>query len=262
MHLQQLQQPKLAEMVAGKLRDRILSGQLKDGDELPRQEDLLREFGVSKPSLREALRILEAEGLTTVRRGNRGGAIVHTPKAQNAAFMIGLTLQFRNVPLSDVGNAIRAIEPVCAGLCAAREDRESTVIPALQTVQEMTIRAVDDPLAFTHATRRFHQEIVAHCGNETLILLVGALEVIWSSPEDNWASQAQEQGRFPDQAQRQQGIRVHEKLISLISGGDVEKVQRYAAAHLRDSLEHMIFDTAGSMVQHVHVPSSLSPFIE
>jgi GntR family transcriptional repressor for pyruvate dehydrogenase complex len=48
----QARQPKLADVVAARLRDRILSGELKDGDELPRQEDLLAEFGVSTPSLR------------------------------------------------------------------------------------------------------------------------------------------------------------------------------------------------------------------
>jgi GntR family transcriptional regulator, transcriptional repressor for pyruvate dehydrogenase complex len=251
----QLHQPKLADVVASKLRDRILSGELKDGDELPRQEDLLREFGVSKPSVREALRILEAEGLTTVRRGKRGGAVVHVPQAHNAAFMIGLTLQFRGVPLADVGHALREIEPLCAGLCAARDDRETYVLPALREVQEATVLSVEDPLDFTRHTRRFHQEIVAHCGNETLILLVGTLEVLWSTPERNWASEANRQGRFPDRAQRLKGIRVHEKLISLIGSGDVEKVQRYAHAHLRDSLEHMIYDTIGSTVETVTMPT-------
>ena len=67
--------PRLAEMVAAGLRDKILSGELDDGDLLPRQEDLLAEFGVSPPSIREALRILETEGLITVKRGNVGGGL-------------------------------------------------------------------------------------------------------------------------------------------------------------------------------------------
>ncbi|MPZ25958.1 MAG: GntR family transcriptional regulator [Micromonosporaceae bacterium] len=250
----QLQQPKLADLVARTLRDRILSGELQDGDELPRQEDLLREFGVSKPSLREALRILEAEGLATVRRGNRGGAVVHVPKAQNAAFMIGLTLQFRGVPLADVGHALRAIEPVCAGLCAARDDRDREVVPALREIQQATQLSVGDPVEFTGCTRRFHQEIVGRCGNQTLILVVGALEAIWSSPERSWADQATRQGRFPDRGQRLRGIRAHERLIGLIGSGDVERVQRFAASHLRDSLAHMIVDTAGDTVQPLRAP--------
>jgi GntR family transcriptional repressor for pyruvate dehydrogenase complex len=247
----QARQPKLADLVAGRLRERILTGELRDGDELPRQEDLLLEFGVSKPSLREALRILEAEGLTTVRRGNRGGAIVHVPTAHNAAFMLGLTLQFRGVSLADVGSALQAIEPVCASLCASRPDRATTVVPALRAVHEGAIKTADDPDAFTRSTREFHQTIVSQCGNETLILVVGSLEALWSSPERNWASAADELGRFPERAQRLKGLRVHEKLITRIEAGDAEGVLRYAGAHLRDSLEHMIYDITGRIVAPV-----------
>jgi GntR family transcriptional repressor for pyruvate dehydrogenase complex len=99
----QLRQPRLAEMVADVLRRRILAGQLADGSMLPKQEELIDEFGVSKPSMREALRILETEGLITVQRGNVGGAIVHAPQASNAAYMLGLVLQSRSVSLYDVG---------------------------------------------------------------------------------------------------------------------------------------------------------------
>ncbi|HEY8473728.1 MAG TPA: FCD domain-containing protein [Natronosporangium sp.] len=251
----QLQQPKLADLVARTLRERILSGELQDGDELPRQDELLREFGVSRPSLREALRILEAEGLATVRRGNRGGVIVHVPKPQNAAFMIGLTLQHRGVPLADVGHALRAIEPVCAGLCAEREDRQREVIPALREIQAATEAAVADPVAYARRTRQFHQEIVNRCGNETLILVVGALEAIWSTPERDWADQAARQGRFPDRAQRLRGLRAHERLIALIEAGDAERARRYAASHLRDSLSHMLDDTAGDPLQVVRAPA-------
>ena len=67
---------RLAEQVADELRRRILGGELADGSVLPKEDELLLEFPVSKPSLREAMRILEAEGLLRVRRGKLGGAVV------------------------------------------------------------------------------------------------------------------------------------------------------------------------------------------
>src|SRR5438309_709655 len=94
---QQLRQPRLAEMVAAALRKRIVSGGIEDGGMLPKQEDLMAEFGISLPPMREALRILETEGLITVRRGNTGGAVVHQPQATKAAYMLGLVLQSRDV---------------------------------------------------------------------------------------------------------------------------------------------------------------------
>src|SRR6202165_2853661 len=97
----QLRQPRLAELVAESLRLRITSGVLQEGDLLPKLEELIEEFQVSKPSLREALRILETEGLITVRRGNVGGAIVHAPGRQDAGYTIGAVLDSRAGPLGD-----------------------------------------------------------------------------------------------------------------------------------------------------------------
>jgi len=74
-----LSAPRIAEIVADELRRQIIDGELADGDLLPRQELLVEQFNVSLVSLREALRILETEGLVSVRRGNRGGAVVHAP---------------------------------------------------------------------------------------------------------------------------------------------------------------------------------------
>jgi GntR family transcriptional repressor for pyruvate dehydrogenase complex len=228
----QLHQPRLAEMVAGLLRERILSGALRDGDALPRQEDLLKEFGISKPSLREALRILEAEGLITVRRGNRGGAIVHVPEARNAAYMIDLVLKVQNVGLDDVGGALAQLEPLCATLCAQREDRVETVLPQLREAHEAAVAALDDALEFTERSRRFHELLVELCGNQTLILLVGALEAIWADQEREWAQRATQSGGFPERERRRQGMRAHEKLLDLIEAGDHVAVNEAARVHL------------------------------
>src|SRR3954469_25717857 len=118
--------PAVAEIIADRLRQRIVEGELQDGDLLPKQEELLAEFGVSKPSVREALRILETEGLVSVRRGKLGGAVVHGPHANNAAYVLELVLRSKGVAVDDVAAALRHLEPVCAALCAARPDREVT----------------------------------------------------------------------------------------------------------------------------------------
>jgi DNA-binding FadR family transcriptional regulator len=228
----QLHQPRLAEMVAEVLRERILTGVLQDGDFLPRQEDLLQEFRVSRPSLREALRILEAEGLITVRRGNRGGAVVHSPQAHNAGYTIGLVLKAQQVPLSDLGVALGRLEPLCAAMCASRKDRKKTVLPRLRAAHEATIAAVDDDLEFTRLARRFHEVLVDTCGNETLKLAVGALESVWSGQEEEWAERASAEGGFPGRERRLEGLRAHERLIELIEAGDEAAVASVAQRHL------------------------------
>jgi len=234
----QLHQPRVAEMVAAILRDRILSGELKDGDALPAQDELLREFEVSKPSLREALGILEAEGLITVQRGNRGGAVVHVPTPAHAAYMIGLVMQFRGIGYDDVGDALKRLEPMCAALCATREDRHTEVLPRLRLIHEQTLAAVEDEVEFTRVTRRFHQELVQLCGNQTLILVVGTLETLWSSQEQQWAARASESGDFPDVERRESGIRAHERIMRLIERGDAEALERFARVHLDNTMRY------------------------
>ena len=74
-----LRQPRLADMIAERFRGQILDGSLLRDERLPRQEVLARELGVSLTVVREALRMLEAQGLVTVHRGKTGGATVRVP---------------------------------------------------------------------------------------------------------------------------------------------------------------------------------------
>ena len=127
-----MRQPRLAEMVAADLRERIVDGTLPDGGDLPTLDRLVQEFSVSPPSIREALRILENERLITVRRGSVGGAIVHRPKPEAAAYMMGLVLQASQTRTVDLAGALTELGTVCAGLCARRTDRRKKVVPALR----------------------------------------------------------------------------------------------------------------------------------
>jgi len=76
---------EVPQRIADELRALIVSGELSDGESLGREPDLVERFGVSRPSLREALRILEAEGLITVERGVRGGVVAHEPDQRMTA---------------------------------------------------------------------------------------------------------------------------------------------------------------------------------
>jgi GntR family transcriptional repressor for pyruvate dehydrogenase complex len=71
--------PRLADLIAEKLRDQVRRGILRPGDRLPPEAELMRQFGVSRPTLREALRMLEHDELISVHRGMRGGASVRVP---------------------------------------------------------------------------------------------------------------------------------------------------------------------------------------
>jgi GntR family transcriptional repressor for pyruvate dehydrogenase complex len=238
----------MAEMVAAVVRQRILSGSLGDGQRLPKQSDLIAEFGVSRPSLREALRILETEGLVTVERGNLGGATVHAPKVHDTAYMLGLVLQGKQVQVDDVGLALRHMEPACAALCAGLDDRGEAVA-TLQDIQRDTVAAVDDDIRFVDHAREFHEQLVALCGNETMKLVVGALESVWSAHERAWARTASGAGSFPGADLRRQGIGAHHRILALIEEGDPRRVMDAAYRHLQQSQIYALADGEARRVE-------------
>src|SRR3954469_1795471 len=109
-----IRSPRVAEIVASRLRDDILSGRLREGDVLPSQESLFTEFGVSPPALREAIHILETDGLVSVRRGSRRGPVVHLPPADRTAPRISMVLQSGSSAPADVSGGLMHLEPICA----------------------------------------------------------------------------------------------------------------------------------------------------
>ena len=226
--------PRVAELVAARLRDDILSGRLKEGDVLPSQETLFAEFGVSPPALREAIHVLEADGLISVRRGNVGGAVVHRPSSERTAQMIGMVLQTRGASPADVSEALVHIEPQCAGLCAGRADRMTEVVPYLEAALDAQTARLDDVAQYVPNARRFHEAVVARCGNESMILLIGSLEVIWSAHESAvWRGEGVGEGD-PDvlAKTRRAALRDHRRLVDAIRDGDSPRAVRIATGHL------------------------------
>jgi GntR family transcriptional repressor for pyruvate dehydrogenase complex len=235
--------PRMAELVADRLRRRIISGDLDDGDELPREAQLIAEFGVSRPSLREAVRILETEGLIRIRRGKIGGAVVMRPTAHSAAYHFGLTMQSHATTLDDLAVARAVLEPACAGLAAGLADRQrKKVVARLNELIDDNEGQLGDEYEFTAGALAFHAAIVELCGNTTITLLAGALESVWGSQERLWAKKAAGEGAYPDAAQQHEVIRAHRRITKLIDAGDVDAATRTMRAHLAKSQPYVNYD--------------------
>ncbi|HET6966461.1 MAG TPA: FCD domain-containing protein [Acidimicrobiales bacterium] len=221
-------------MIAAELRERILSGEIPDGGMVPKQEELLAEFQVSLPPIREALRILETEGLITVHRGNVGGAEVHRPEPSRTAYMVALVLQAGRVTLEDVLEALRRFEPSCAAACAGRPDRNETVVPALQDNIRRSRELIDDASAYAGLAREFHVQLVAGCGNATMSLMVGVLEALWTAHVTVLGREAAQLGSFSDRSVRLTSAREHERLCAAIEKGDARGAERLARDHFSE----------------------------
>lgn len=232
-------QPRVAELVADVLRDRIVRGEFADGKLLPKQKDLLEEFRISLPSLREAMRILETEGLVSVQRGNVGGAVVHRPTSGSAAFILGLVLQSQGVVLADLATALRVVEPACAALCAASPSRRR-IASSLREIVAESERTVKDGPAFTRSSRHFHDELARQCGNTTLRELVGTLEALWSSYEAGWADETTRRGDYPELKFRRRDISDHEAIADAIQEGDEPAAAEASRRHLEQVHRYLL----------------------
>lgn len=235
-------------MIADELRDQILASDLPDGSLLPKQEQLIEEFGVSMPSIREALRILETEGLITVLRGNTGGAAVHLPQASKVAYMIALVLQSRAVDMDDVATALRQLEPLCAAMAARREDRHEDVVPALRQRIELSRGVYDDVSEYVLQARLFHEDLVEGCGNQTMILMCGALESLWSAHVDKLSRNEAKRSPFADPEFRKRSVEDHEQIVEAIEKGDAARAEELARDHFSQPERHP-FMTSGTTVK-------------
>ena len=139
---------RMAELVADTLRRQIFEGVHDAG--LAKEEALREQFGVAKSSMREALLILETEGLITVRRGNIGGSSVHLPTIESAAYSIGLSMSAGGATLGDVAEALQVLEPMCAAFCARLADRGEKLVPELDQLNSAYEDEIDDGLAVSN----------------------------------------------------------------------------------------------------------------
>lgn len=167
--------PKTAELVARTLRRMVVDGQLKDGDFLPREADLIAHFQISRPTLREAVRVLESERLVEVRRGSRTGARVRVPGPEIVARPAGLLLALSGTTLADVMTARTAIEPPAAKLLA-----DSGTAKAHQELRRLVdaVPRAWEAGALASASAQLHRRMVELSGNTTLAIIAGMLHEI------------------------------------------------------------------------------------
>jgi DNA-binding FadR family transcriptional regulator len=224
--------PKTAELIVESLRSHIIRGDLKEGDVLPPEAELVERFKVSRPTLREALRVLESESLLDITRGMRGGARVVIPSEKTAARYVGRYLQFQRIPMIDVHEATIAIEvPAVTNL--ARQHQPSDLVALRKVLGEEERKLNDDPGAAVSIGNDFHRLLVDLAGNRTLAILHGMIEEVIIASGREIAEVFK--SRFLGEVQHFH--RVHEEIVKLIiNHADVEAEilwRKHLAAKIR-----------------------------
>lgn len=237
--------PKAAELVAARLRRRIISGELGFGEHLGPETEMLAEYGVSRPTLREAFRILETEALIRIVRGVNGGVVVNRPQVDLAARYYGLILALEDTPADEVYQAMAMIEPPAVARLAHLDPVGAS--HALRECIEDERRCIDDPDAYARASTEFHERLVQLTGNRALLLFAQMLREII----ERTISGAIYGTSSPTTNARRRGIRAHEQLVALIAAGDADGAEAYWARHMAAAGRALFKDRAPVLVREL-----------
>lgn len=218
--------PKTAELVAARIRRQIVRGELGHDDPLPTENELMTHFGVSRPTLREALRVLEGEGLIMIRRGARGGARVRLPNGEATARYAGLLLEHRGASIGDVFRGQALVEPPAARIVASRRDHVSCSRRLAERLEQDSRDETDASFG-----PGFHRLLVELTGNQTLVLLA---EVLESIQEAAIARVARTEGAALAAHKGGGSLKAHARLIELIRAGDSSEAEASWRRHLED----------------------------
>lgn len=158
--------PKASDVLANELRRQILDGSLPEGSALPVERVLAAESGLSRTSVREALRILEIDGLVQTKPGRAGGSFVRRPDLQSIDRTLGVFMAGRQVKFRSLLEVREALEPAGADLAARH--RSSEDVDSLRRANELLESSVDDAGEFLRRNVEWHIAVVRASHNDLM----------------------------------------------------------------------------------------------
>jgi GntR family transcriptional repressor for pyruvate dehydrogenase complex len=209
---------KVSERIIEQIRDAVLSGRMKPGDRLASEGELIAQFEVSKATMREALRVLEAMGLVEIRKGTQGGVFVAEVDMKTTVHSILNFLHFRSVSVRDITMLRFMIEPSVAHLAALVRSQEDIERLGELLAEGHGVQAQDVGKEIS-----FHRYLARMIGNPMLILIMDFL--------DNLLRDLKEQLRLAEDFYRQVEDS-HRRILECLIAEDCVGARREMAADL------------------------------
>ena len=225
---------KVPQLMAADIRKRIVGGDLREGDSLPPEAELMQQYNVSRPTLREALRILESESLIVVRRGGVGGAVVMRPMLDTTARHFGLILQDRGASVQDVYKARMVIEP--PAMFDMTRAATKAQIAQIKAKLDEADQLIGSSSNYAHAITGLREYMISLAGNITVSLLTRLLDEILErvsarigeTKGDEWATL---------QRKSQRSLR---RLVGFVEAKDPEGAEKFWRAHLNEAAVYLL----------------------
>jgi GntR family transcriptional repressor for pyruvate dehydrogenase complex len=213
--------PKGSELLAQQIRGAILRGELLEGKMLPSEKELMGQLGLSRATVREGLRLLEAEGFITTRPGRGGGAVVRHPTPGRHTRSLATLLQFADFSYEELFESWGALVSVC-GRLASRHIKPEQRVELHEQLGKMRASIENRPLFIAHEVR-FHM-LVTHATNNALLRIYGTslAEVTYHQIQHVPFSRADLEA----------GVEACGAILASIEEGDAGRTEHRIACHL------------------------------
>lgn len=234
------------EQVMAQIEDRILDGRLKAGDHLPSERELATSLGVSRPSLRESLRVLEALGIVDVRRGGEGGAVLVGTPGPGFANLLKLQLALGHFSFTDVLETRIALEQWSCSEAAKRAEPKD--YEKLQSILDRMDDLDIDVRDFNRLDAAFHVVIAESTGNTLTAHFMGSLR----TAINRQMIEAYEQ--LEDWRETAKTVRSeHRQLLNAIKEGDSDVAAALVHTHITSFYQNGYVGGAVSSVGSAHM---------
>lgn len=224
-----MQVPKASDVLADDLRERILRGDFPEGTALPPERELVSQTRMSRTTVREALRILEVQGLVQIRTGRAGGAFVQKPGEESIASSVNLMIRGRQIRMDALLETREAVEPSCAQLAARY--RTAADLDALERANA-AIATEGSLTDFLTANIDWHIAVAVASHNE---LLNGFMLALSRAIYDSTNNQD-----FIDAEVRQTTAQAHKSVTDAIRDQDPEAAVRRMRRHVHEYAEAVL----------------------
>jgi len=228
---------RISQNIAEQIRGAILAGELKIGEQLPPEKDFAKHFGVSKSSLREAYRALEAYGLLEIRQGMSGGAFIKKVDFATVKDSLVNYFFFQNPGLKSYTQVRLCIEPQVVEICAEKITAED--IEYLEKNISDMEQEIDGKSFISNLDIAFHRKLVDITGNEIISLLVESIQTALINIK---------QIVHTDEQFLTMVCEGHKRIVQALKEKDPEKARQAMMEHINEVEEGMLASKNGSMI--------------
>ncbi|MCR4268494.1 FadR/GntR family transcriptional regulator [Nitratireductor sp. ZSWI3] len=213
---------RLADSVSDAIAAALLDGRIEPGEPLPSEGEIAREFGVSKPIAREALRQLTSAGLISTQQGKvaRAKALNGEPLERIYGYAVRSSLE----RLQEANEMRRIVETGIARLAAQRRDK--TGLTVMERALTDMRRGLGDPAAFTEADILFHLGMASATGNSMIRVQMEGLRSVQREVSDLFSRRSNR-----TEADWNATIDRHQALFEAIAAGDADRAEKRVIAH-------------------------------